>query len=186
VPIATNSGENLIFGNSSLTGANTGTNVNLFALAPEAANVSSEIQRDAIFRKHAIDWIVHNFIDSGVLFVKKLINWFNYRNQLAVFSESSNFRDLVMALTYYPLLALSLMLIAIRRGRLSTREWYFFASYGIAALTYSVFFTRIRFRVPFDYLIIILASGCLSSVLVRRFEARNDSVQQPLQLSSPN
>jgi hypothetical protein len=181
VAIATNSGENLLFGNSALSGSNTGTNVNMYLLAPEAAGNSSEIERDAIYKKHAVDWIVHNPWASAVLFLKKLLNWFNYRNQLVITSESSRFRDLVMALTYYPLLALSLLLLATRRSRLQTGERYLFVSYGIAALSYAVFFTRIRFRVPFDFLMIILAGGYLSSILANHFRAGNESRWLPSQ-----
>ncbi|MFZ2061914.1 MAG: hypothetical protein WAU82_12940 [Candidatus Binatus sp.] len=161
---ASNSGVNLILGNSPLTGPNSGTNIDVAAVAPEAVNFP-EIQMDAALKKHAIAWIKGHPRESAWLFIRKLANWFNYRNELRTSVESSRIRDLLMALTYYPLLTLAFLLPLILRRRISQLETYLYLSYGSAALAYAVFFTRIRFRVPFDFLLIILASGAASALL---------------------
>ena len=161
---ASNSGLNLLLGNSPLTGPNSGTNVDVDVIAPEALGLP-EIQRDAALKQHAVEWIESHPREFGWLFVKKFANWFNYRNQLRTSGESSGVRDLAMALTYYPLLALALLLPLVKGRRLTELERYLYSSYGAAALAYAFFFTRIRFRVPFDYLLIILASGSASILL---------------------
>ena len=167
---SSNSGLNLLLGNSPLTGPNSGTNVNIQSIAPEAANLP-ELQRDAVRKAHALEWIKGHPMRFGSLFVEKFVNWFNYRNQLSTAGESSRLRDLLMALTYYPLLAMALLLPFLLRGHLSQLESYLYLSYGSAALAYAFFFTRIRFRVPFDFLLIILASAAVS-ILLRSWRAR--------------
>lgn len=174
---ASNSGINLLLGNSPLTGPNSGTNVDADAIAPEAAGLP-EIQRDLALKKHAVEWIKGHPLEFASLFVKKLVNWFNYRNQLRTRGESTRFRDLVMAFSYYPLLALALILPFVKRGRISKPEYYLYFSYGAAALAYAFFFTRIRFRVPFDYLLIILASGS-AGFLMHRFPIRSAPAEVP-------
>jgi hypothetical protein len=178
---ASNSGINLLLGNSPLTRPNSGTNVDVAAMAPEAANLP-EIQRDAVLKQHAIDWMKDHPRAAAWLFAEKLANWFNYRNELATAAESTHLRDAVMALTYYPLLALALLLPLRRRG-MSELESYLFLSYGSAALAYAFFFTRIRFRVPFDFLLVILASGSLA-LLLQSWRPRSVRRKAPAAASS--
>jgi hypothetical protein len=174
---ASNSGVNLLLGNSPLTGPNSGTNVDVDVIAPEALGLP-EVQRDAALKKHAVEWIKSHPREFAWLFVKKFANWFNYRNQLRTSGESSGVRDLAMAVSYYPLLALALLLPLVKERRLTELERYLYSSYGAAALAYAFFFTRIRFRVPFDYLLIILASGS-ASILVRSYRVRTANLEAP-------
>jgi hypothetical protein len=175
VQFSSNSGLNLLLGNSPLTGPNSGTNIDIKALAPEATNMP-ELQRDAARKEHALDWIKGHPLQWGWLFTEKFVNWFNYRNQLQTAGESSGFRDLLIALTYYPLLALALLLPLLLKRRLSQVEAYLYLSYASAALAYAFFFTRIRFRVPFDFLLIILASGA-ASMLLESWRVRSSQPQ---------
>ena len=85
------------------------------AIAPEALGLP-EIQRDAALKKHAVEWIKDHPREFAWLFVKKFANWFNYRNQLRTSGESSGVRDLAMAVSYYPLLALALLLPFVKDG----------------------------------------------------------------------
>ena len=174
---ASNSGVNLLLGNSPLTGPNSGTNVDIDTIAPEAAGLP-EVQRDAALKKHAVEWIKGHPLEFEWLFIKKLVNWFNYRNQLRTSGESTRFRDLVMAFSYYPLLALAVLLPLVKKRRISELERYLYLSYGAAALAYAFFFTRIRFRVPFDFLLIILASGS-ASILLHSSRVRTANPETP-------
>jgi hypothetical protein len=177
VVFASNSGVNLLLGNSPMTGPNSGTSVDVDAIAPEAANLP-EIERDVALKRHAIAWIRDHPLEFASLFVRKFVNWFNYRNQLRTRGESSRFRDFVLAFSYYPLLALAFLLPFVNRRRLSKYECYLYFSYGAAALAYAFFFTRIRFRVPFDYLLIILASGA-ARMLMQSFHGRSTQAEPP-------
>lgn len=174
---ASNSGVNLLLGNSPQTGPNSGTNLDIDAIAPEASGLP-ELQRDAALKKHAVEWIKGHPLEFEWLFIKKLLNWFNYRNQLRTSGESSRSRDLVMASSYYPLLALALLLPLVKKRRMSELEHYLYFSYGAAALAYALFFTRIRFRVPFDFLLIILASGS-ASLLMQGWTIRSAQSEAP-------
>jgi hypothetical protein len=99
--------------------------------------------------------------------VRKFINFFNFRNRLYVHSESSTIRDGVMFITYYLLLLLAgLRLYFFRRYPLTMTEGFLYGLYLCGALLGAIFFTRIRFRLPYDTLLIAIGAiflGHLSS-----------------------
>jgi hypothetical protein len=67
-----------------------------------------------------------------------------------------------MFLTYYPLLALSLVRCALwRRYPFSSAELLLYALYFGNALLSALFFTRIRFRIPFDAVLIVCDAALL-------------------------
>lgn len=78
-----------------------------------------------------------------------------------------------MLVTYYPLLALMLLRLMLRRRvPVSPFEGYLLALYLLGALVQAVFFTRIRFRVPFDLLLIALDALFLSYLIEPRSASR--------------
>ena len=120
-----------------------------------------EVQRDGFLASNAVDWIRAQPFKAFGLYLQKFVNWFSTNNLLATQPESSHTRVVVLALTYFPLLTAAIVFALCRLHRLSPIEIYILGSYFVAAAGYSVFFTRIRFRVPFDYLLVILACGWL-------------------------
>jgi hypothetical protein len=65
--------------------------------------------------------------------------------------------DWVVALTYYPLLLLALVrLAAFRRYPLERAESLIYLLYFVNAIVSAVFFTRLRFRIPFDFVLIAI------------------------------
>lgn len=156
--VSTNSGENLLLGNSPNTTPNAGTNVDINQYRAEAAGLD-EAARDAYFREQAVNYILANPGPALKLYIAKSINYFNFRNELTTMSEVNTARDWVMLLTYGALLGLLVLRMGlIRNYPLVPFEWLLLAIYVLSAFAYAVFFTRVRFRLPFDHLLIMLVA----------------------------
>jgi hypothetical protein len=155
VPISTNNGSNLFIGNSAITTPNSGRTTDIVPLCPGAQAATTEYEFDGAMRKCALDWISHNRAAAAWLYVGKVVNYFNYRNEIATAGEGSRWRDWGMFATYYPLLLIALARLALwRRFPLTRSETLIYLLYFSNALISAVFFTRLRFRIPFDFLLI--------------------------------
>lgn len=160
VLVSTNSGENLLLGNSENTTADSGTNVDIAYYWNESDKMGlDEIGRDKYFQAKAIEWIWNHKTDAIELYCKKFFNHFSYSNDLWVGEEASPFKDKLMLLTYWPLLIVCVVrILMVSQFRLSAFEVLLVGLYIFSGLVYAVFFTRIRFRLPFDFLLICLAA----------------------------
>ena len=99
------------------------------------------------------------------LYLTKLVDYFNFYDHLYVEQEFNLWRRVIMFITYYPLLlCLILRLIFSRRVPLSKTEKLLVAIYITSALFYAVFLPRIRFRLPFDA-VLIAHIGIMYSLL---------------------
>lgn len=165
IPFSTNSGFNLLLGNSPHTTANSGVNVDLSAYDAHASTLS-EIQKDEYYRSEALRYITENKGEAITLYISKVLNYFNYRNELATRTEASSSRDLLMFLTYVPLLALFILRLCLfKRYPLTDIEVYFVILYIVNAFFQATFFTRIRFRLPYDYVLIGTVAIFLSNIV---------------------
>ncbi len=154
--VSTNSGFNLLIGNSEETTPMSGLNVNFQSFMAQTTGMD-ELQSDAYYRSRAIEFIVTHPTHAFRLYVLKVLNHFNFRNDLVVEPRSPLNPDIVMLLSYGGLLGLFLArLILFRRLDLSSVEWLMVTLYVSYAFAQAVFFTRIRFRLPFDFLLIAL------------------------------
>ena len=168
VPLTTNSGYNFLLGNSENTRPNAGVNIDISRYEQAAAPLS-EVARDAYFRDAARDWALAHPGRAVVLYAGKALNYFNYRNDLFVATESSRRNDFLLLLTYGPLLLLFVLrLLLARRVPLSALEWLCVGLYLVNPFLDAVATTRIRYRLPFDALLIVVAAVCLE-VLWRRY-----------------
>jgi hypothetical protein len=163
--VATNSGLNLYLGNNASASPTSGVEVALpEPLQGEAEH--DEARVDARYRRLAWEWISDHPTAALRLYLGKLAHYFAIDDDLATATEESSLHTLVMACTYLPLLLLALLRIAYLRDQpLSSMEKLFLALYLVNALTASVFFCRIRFRVPYDFLLIGLAASCLCALI---------------------
>jgi 4-amino-4-deoxy-L-arabinose transferase-like glycosyltransferase len=167
--VSTNSGWNLLLGNSENTTPSAGTNVDLSRYEREATG-NDEVSRDAFYRQKAGEWIAHNELAAAKLYGGKVLHYFAFRDQLATRDESSTARDLLMLATYGPLLALlALRLVALRQLPAGRLESLLLALYVGNAFFMALFFCRIRFRLPLDLILIaidanfvVAASGWLT------------------------
>ncbi len=170
VSISSNGGVNLLLGNTDGTGAGTGTNVDILDLVGEADRAGlDEIERDEFFRDAAIDWITEDPVRAGRLYAAKLLNTFSVEQELATEDQQpSRMATVLLAVTYLPVLALFLVRPLLRRRvPLHTGEGLLIAVFWTNVLATAVAFTRIRFRVPIDPLMVIVAAVLVASWLER-------------------
>ncbi len=159
--IADNSGTNLYLGNSPLSGPNTGVQVPLNQLSPAAAAQPSELARESAYKQASKLWMREHPKHAAILYLQKFLNWFNCRSNLATKSENSVLKDLAVAIPYYAILLLACVAFFVLRPMRPVVN-LFWGQYLLAAAFYAVFFTRVRFRLPYDYLLIVLAAGALA------------------------
>jgi hypothetical protein len=170
IPVSTNSGINMLLGNSKNTGPNSGVNVDISHYRVEA-NGMNEADKDRYFRRCALSWIKNNPGAATKLYALKVLNHFAFRNKLYVKSEGTHLRDMVMFFTYYPLLLIALVRLAwFRKCPLSLFETFLYIVYFGNAFVAAIYFTRIRFRLPFDPLLIGIVSLALGRWLQNTIE----------------
>jgi len=161
VPVASYSGAQLLIGNCESTIPYGGSgNVDTTHYHEEARALGlDEFQADHYYRHAALTWIEQNPGRAFVLYLEKAANFFNVYNEYAPESraEVSPWKQAVLGLTYGLLLALLIWRLA-ESGRfpLSKAEKLFLAIYILSAFTQAIFFTRIRLRLPYDYLIVAI------------------------------
>jgi hypothetical protein len=162
VPVSANNGYNLFVGNSPATTANSGLNVPVLKLCNHLRRHMTEAEFDAAFKQCALDWITANPAAAARLYMGKLANYFNYRNEIATAGQNSGWRDRLVFCTYYPLLLLVAVRAALfRRYPFERAEILIYLLYFLNALASALFFTRLRFRIPFDFLLIAIAAAFL-------------------------
>ncbi|MBN1558597.1 MAG: glycosyltransferase family 39 protein [Lentisphaerae bacterium] len=161
VLVSSNSGVNLLLGNCETTTPNGGTTVDISAYRARAEGLD-EIERNRFYTRRALAWIRAHPRRALRLYALKFLNYFNFRNELYVRREGTAPRDLAMLLTYGLLLALTAARLAASRRRPLTRfERFALLLYVLNGAFAALFFTRIRFRLPFDYLLIGTAAGLM-------------------------
>ncbi|RCS56963.1 hypothetical protein [Parvibium lacunae] len=158
VPVSTNGGVNLLYGNSENTRYNTGGDLDIDAYKKIGFTLS-EIDADRYYRQAAIDWIRQHPTQAVELYVGKWLNHFHFHNTLYTDGQTSLISKLAVALTYYPLLLLCLLRLCYRREYpLHAMEKFILVLYVMNACLSAIFFTRLRFRIPFDLLLIPVAA----------------------------
>jgi 4-amino-4-deoxy-L-arabinose transferase-like glycosyltransferase len=175
VPVATLGGHNLLTGNNEATTYNVPSG--MMVLSPSVAREltgKNEVDHDRILTRTALENMRKNPGRTFVLYWQKFLYWFTYSNELAsdraVPGGSASgpqwLRDVIMACTYGPLLGiLILRLLLVRRFPLSSLEVLFLALYVGAGMVYAIFLTRIRYRLPFDWLLIALDAIFVARVI---------------------
>lgn len=173
--ISTNSGANLLFGNSPSARFNSGL-VDISAFEP--ATVLDEVAEDRHYKKAAVKWLQEHPIEALKLYDGKVANYFNYRNDISTTSESSKAANVLMFLSYNPLLLMALVRLALRRRyRFSYPELLLYAIYFANAFISAIVYTRIRYRLPFDFLLIAMVSTFAGHILQARQLATRDKAQ---------
>ncbi|HET9552875.1 MAG TPA: hypothetical protein VFP50_07895 [Anaeromyxobacteraceae bacterium] len=183
IPISTNNGINLLQGNSEATdtmlgGGVSARDVDLGRYVEEAHRRygDDEVAISDYYRREALAWIGAHKAEAARLYLKKCLYYFSYRNDLAVKAEQSPLRDLVMLATWGPMVLLLLArLLLLRRYPPTRLEAALLLLYLSNVLLSSVFYPRIRFRLPFDLLLI----GILASFLARLVGERVAAPGQP-------
>ncbi|MGB6032189.1 MAG: hypothetical protein WBH55_05095 [Bacteroidota bacterium] len=163
--VSTNAGINLLRGNSEHTEPNSGVNVDISEYDIGAVELN-EVNRDIYYRSRALDYVRENKTRSVLLYFRKVLNYFNFSNELWVTSEGSFEKDAAMLVTYGTLLVFVLLrFLLFRRYQVTDLEKLLFFLYVSNAFVQAIFFTRIRLRLPFDFLLISLAAAFVARLL---------------------
>jgi hypothetical protein len=169
VPVATNSGLNFLEGNNPNATAEAAANVGMEPYYEKAGKLQlNEFQRDRFYREAAFAWIEAHPADALLLYFEKVANFFNVRNAYSSESQAevAPWKQIVLAAGYLLLLGLlAWRLAGWRKFPLTPRDKLFLAVYILSAFTSAIFFTRIRHRLPYDYLIIAVIASNLSARL---------------------
>jgi hypothetical protein len=154
IPITSHGADTLFVGNNPQTSLDewykyTETN------AYREANKLPLEEQNSYYMKQIVAFWTNQTGDAVRLYFLKLVDYFNYRNNLSTRSESSGLRDVIMFITYYPLLlCLVLRLLFTAEIPLSRIETLLVTIYLASALFHAVFIPRIRFRLPYDTVLI--------------------------------
>jgi hypothetical protein len=126
----------------------------------------NEVEREAFYKKKVLKFWKENPGGAIKLYLLKLLNHFNFQNKFYIKSQFNRLKSFIMFVTYYPLLiCLLARLFFIPKVRLSKVEVLFVLVYIASALFYAIFITRIRFRLPYDSLLIVHIGIMFSLVL---------------------
>jgi hypothetical protein len=163
VLLSTNSGLNLLVGNSPNTTADSGVNVDLSYL-PLPPGLD-EVEASRYYQAASLRWIREHPGQAFALYWAKLAHYFAVSDQLATAAEASAAKRLALGVTYAPLLAvLAGRCVWFRRFRWSSLDALLVVLYLTNGCLAAVFFTRVRFRIPFDLLLIALLAGTLAQL----------------------
>ena len=167
VPFASNSGSNFLIGNCPTTIPYGGSgNIDRTHYQDEARALGlDEFQEDEYYKQAAMTWIKQNPGRAFVLYLEKAANYFNVYNAYApgTNAEAAPWKQIAMGATYILLLGLLAWRLAeAKRFPLLPREKLFLIVYVLTAFTMAIFVTRIRYRLPYDYLIIAIVAMHLS------------------------
>jgi 4-amino-4-deoxy-L-arabinose transferase-like glycosyltransferase len=178
IPVSTNNGINLILGNSDGVTAGGGRVGDISAYEDRARQQGlSEVELDRYYQHAAEDWIKAHPGKAATLYAEKVLNNFNYHNELATGGQNSTMKDLISAASFYPLLLLFALRLAYWR-RLRPLEKLLILLVLGNVLLLAVFYTRLRFRVPLDGLMLISSAAMLAE-LARRFAQRDKEIEAP-------
>lgn len=170
--VATNGGENLLLGNSENSTMISGSYTDISRYTAAATNMS-EVDADRYYRIAAKHWIESHPAAAARLYLEKFVQFFSYKERtvtedFATQAEQPTWRNLIMLLTYGPLLLLFLSRIVLsRRWPLSDVEILLIGMYFLSASTSAIFVPRIRYRLPMDWLLLLLAAGMIQRLFER-------------------
>jgi hypothetical protein len=164
--VTSNSGVNLLIGNSENTTPDGDWGIVDISNYVQRAAGLNEIQQDQFYRNQAIDYILTHKLASLRMYFLKFLNFFNYRNEFVTKSEVSIARELILLMSYGPLLLVAIARLAFSRFyKLSSLEILWYTAYLVDALVSAVFVTRIRYRLPFDFLLIMIVAVFIDKLI---------------------
>jgi 4-amino-4-deoxy-L-arabinose transferase-like glycosyltransferase len=177
IPIATSGGFNLAAGNCDQARYDTSLDVHFADDVYRDLTGKDEVESDHILTHAGLAWMEKHPGHAGVLYAEKFLHWFSSSNRLmsdAVIKTgasaiSSSKREVFLLVAYgIMVFTFALRLANARRRPLSAFEGLVGLLYVAAGLAYAVFFTRVRFRLPVDWLLIGADAGFVASLLAMR------------------
>lgn len=178
IPVATSSGYNLLAGNAPNARYNTSLDVRFPEYVYAELTGTNEVEANKIMMHAAFKQMVESPGRTISLYFGKFLHWFDFSNTLmsdtvikgGASSLNTNLREIILLVTYALVIAgpLLLRLLMIRRYPMYPIEVFMLALWIGAGLAYALFFTRVRFRLPFDWLV-ITTNAIFLAMLVERW-----------------
>lgn len=170
--IATNGGVNLLIGNSENATGDSTSSVDISRYTV-VGHQMSEPQRNKYYTDSAKLWMKEHPRDALRLYEAKLIHYFAFADKTTandrstpLSDENNSWRQVIMVATYGPLLLLLFTRIMLSlKVRMSEDEICLAGLYFVSALFSAVFFSRIRFRLPMDWLLLVLGAGTIQLIV---------------------
>jgi hypothetical protein len=179
VPISTNTGLNLLIGNSAHATPSSGLQADVSRyMRYVASRHLGEVQANAYYLRAAEHWVLHHPLREVVLYAGKVAYDFAPINHLHTAAEASSGTAIVSAVTYLPFLALfvlRLLAMAIRRSRLMPGEMLLIVVVVGNALVQAINMSRVRYRVPTDPFMIAIGLTLVVGLLDARRQTRQTS-----------
>jgi hypothetical protein len=161
VLLSTTNGINLLLGNSPNTTPDSGVDVDL---SPVLGNLKTEgmteIERNSTYWNLAVQWISENPFDAFLLYLQKVVHYFSPYDAPVTEGKGS---IVVMVIAWSGYLVLVGALIGriwlSRNGyKFNQLEKFLLVLYLSNAFVMAIFFTRLRFRQPLDFILILEAA----------------------------
>lgn len=172
--VSSNFGTNFIIGNSPATTPNNGpaASFGVIPIMEESNHLGlDEFERDKFYTKQALMFIQQDPKHYIILYFLKVVNYFNFRNELLTVSESSLAKDLLMLLTYGLLLLVAIIrMFFFQQHLFSKLEIFLVLLYISSAFISALAFSRIRYRLPFDYLLIVLVAMFIEKIFLEKVQ----------------
>lgn len=174
--IATNGGVNLLLGNSENVTADSGSSADISRYTVKGHQMT-EPERNKYYSDSAKEWVKEHPAQAARLYGAKLLHYFwpvdkttADDRSTALSSESQSWREVIMMVTYWPLLLLFLVrIVASRKFPMSQIEICFVGLYFVNAFFAAVFFPRVRFRLPMDWLLFVIGAGMIYLIAARLY-----------------
>lgn len=161
-PFSTQGGHNLILAFSENSTATSGADIDLSAFINNDFHDMDEVKQDSYLFKEAISWMKQNPSRVMHLYFGRIANYFSSSNQLSTDTQTSALRERVLFMSYYSLVIIALIRIPLAiRYPLGREERLLWIIYLGNAFVSAIFLTRIRYRSPFDALLILMVSYTL-------------------------
>jgi Dolichyl-phosphate-mannose-protein mannosyltransferase len=165
VPVSTNNGVNLLEGNSENTNPTAGNLTDLSRYSAVAKRYTDEVERSDYYTRAALSWISTHKVKAAVLYLEKTANYFDPRNDLVTSSQQSRVNDVLSIVSYVPLLLLFVGRLArFRSSAIGRVEGLLIGLYVGNAFVMAIYYTKVRYRVPLDPLLILVAASFVVSL----------------------
>lgn len=167
--LSTNGGRNLWLGNNPKSTINTGSNIEMPKLLEDRVDAASEIEADYIYVQEAKKYIAADPLHYLGLSIKKGLSFWRFDPSPTTkgYSRLQKLYPLASVLSYTPIFFLGLVGFALahREQKRMMLLWILFGA--VFTLLHAVFITKVRFRLPLDHFLIIMAAGGIVALLER-------------------
>ena len=190
--ISTNGGRNLWLGNNPESTINTGSNIAMPKDLEERVDAVSEVEADRIYTEEAKRYIAANPKHFVILSLKKGLSLWRFDPSPTTkgYSRLQKLYPLASIATYTPIFCFTILGLFMA-GREQKRVMLLWVFFGAAfTLLHALFIAKVRFRLPLDHFMIVMAAFGFTALvqrtaLFRRFWHKNSQTGIEYESASP-